>query len=56
MVRNRRLQRAATRAMRTAKDYEAWIEAAEALDPATGLDAWREDDESPHFHGATLRA
>ena len=35
--------------------YADWQEAAQALDDATGLTAWREEDESPHYHATELR-
>ena len=42
--------------MAAAESYASWLAAAEALDEATGLDAWRREDESPHYEAAELRS
>jgi NTE family protein len=38
-----------------ADSAEAWQQAAEHHDALTGLDAWREDDDSPHYDAALIR-
>jgi NTE family protein len=41
--------------METATSYQSWRQAAAAHDDAAGLNAWRQDDESPHYHAPELR-
>lgn len=41
--------------MQHAESYEAWLSAAQELDRLTGLDAWRHDDASAHYHPQVLR-
>ncbi len=41
--------------MSRARTYQSWLDAAEALDRATGLDVWRADDESDHYLADVLR-
>jgi TAG lipase / steryl ester hydrolase / phospholipase A2 / LPA acyltransferase len=57
---NRRLNtsplREAAAAMAVAESAGAWLEAATAFDALTGMVAWREDDESPHYDAALLRS
>ncbi len=48
--------RAAWADLDAADSAEAWQTGAEALDALTGLDAWREEDESPHYDAALIRA
>lgn len=47
--------RAAWADLDAADSAEAWQARAEALDTLTGLDAWREADESPHYDAALIR-
>ena len=39
-----------------APDYEAWSKAARALDKKSGMQAWRDADESQHFDYRAIRA
>ncbi len=43
-------------ALDNASSYEEWLQAAQDHDRLTGLAAWREDDESPHYEASALRA
>jgi TAG lipase / steryl ester hydrolase / phospholipase A2 / LPA acyltransferase len=57
---NRRLSssplREAAAALSVAESAGSWLEAAAEFDALTGMDAWREDDESPHYDAALLRS
>jgi len=55
-VARRRRIRDLTRALYEAPSYEAWMSSAEALDQATGMDAWRADDRSRHYDARRIRA
>lgn len=55
MLGKHRRIREARRGMEVAASYNSWREAAVACDEATGLMAWRDDDESPHYHAPELR-
>ena len=47
--------RDADRALLEAGSHEDWQQAAEEHDRLTGMDAWRADDESPHYDASLLR-
>lgn len=47
--------RDAQRALEAAPDYAAWQRAALDLDAVLGLDAWRADDDSPHYDAPGLQ-
>lgn len=47
--------RDAQRALDAAPDYASWHQAATELDALLGLDAWRDDDTSPHYDAAGIR-
>jgi NTE family protein len=52
----RRQLREVYAALDAASTYPQWLAAAEAHDGLTGADAWRSDDESPHYDAGSLRA
>ncbi len=41
--------------MRNANSYEEWLHAARSFEAATGLDGWRSDPKSDHYHHALIR-
>ena len=50
MPRSQRQRREARRALEAANDYETWVQAANAYDNASGLNEWRADPTSAHYH------
>ncbi len=48
-------RRGAARALAAATSYAEWLGAAEEYDRLTGGDAWRAEDESPHYDADLLR-
>lgn len=48
--------REAAAALSVAESAGSWFDAATEFDALTGMDAWRDDDESPHYDAALLRA
>ena len=54
MPRRRKQLRASRMGMENAANYEDWQTAAAAYDEASGLDEWRQDESSPHYHREEL--
>ena len=52
----RRDLREALAALEGAETWSQWQEGAEAMDALSGMDAWRADDESPHYDASVLRS
>ena len=56
LVRRSREDRRAAVDMREARSYAEWMEAAARYDRASGADAWRAEDASPHYDHALIRS